>query len=292
MGAQRNAAPVIIKRKKVIIGGGHHGGAWKVAYADFVTAMMAFFLLMWLLNATTEKQRKGIADYFSPSIPLSRTSGGGDGAFGGDSIFSQEASAQNGTGAASDRPDQKMAAPGDASASVTAAKITDAAAFRTEADAIESALAALGGESMAMQNALRHITTRLTDEGLIVEIYDIEGEPLFIGESDRPTAVTEIVAEMIARVFALAVNEVAVNGHVRAKPEVLRLNPNWEMSAARAEKVRLLLEGAGLESRRMARVTGYADRRPALADPSAIGNNRIEIILLRTEARKAGPKLR
>ena len=64
MGARSNAAPVIIKRKKVVGGGGHHGGAWKVAYADFVTAMMAFFMLMWLLNATTEKQRKGIAGLF------------------------------------------------------------------------------------------------------------------------------------------------------------------------------------------------------------------------------------
>ncbi|MEO1001108.1 MAG: flagellar motor protein MotB, partial [Pseudomonadota bacterium] len=67
--AQGNDQRPIIKRKKIVAGGGHHGGAWKVAYADFVTAMMAFFLLMWLLNATTEAQRKGIADYFSPTIP-------------------------------------------------------------------------------------------------------------------------------------------------------------------------------------------------------------------------------
>ena len=85
MAAQGNAAPILIKRKKIINAGGHHGGAWKVAYADFVTAMMAFFMLMWLLNATTEKQRKGIADYFSPTIPINRVSGGGDGAFGGNS---------------------------------------------------------------------------------------------------------------------------------------------------------------------------------------------------------------
>ena len=79
MDARSNAAPVIIKRKKVVNGGGHHGGAWKVAYADFVTAMMAFFLLMWLLGATTENQRKGIADYFSPTVPINRVSGGGSG---------------------------------------------------------------------------------------------------------------------------------------------------------------------------------------------------------------------
>src|SRR6056297_3996345 len=92
-------APVIIKRKKVIVAGGHHGGAWKVAYADFVTAMMAFFLLMWLLGATNEKQRKGIADYFNPTIPIMKASGGSDGAFGGDSIFSQNSLASQGTGA-------------------------------------------------------------------------------------------------------------------------------------------------------------------------------------------------
>lgn len=91
MAAKNDNAPVIIiKRKKVVKGGGHHGGAWKIAYADFVTAMMAFFLLMWLLNATTESQRKGLADYFSPTISVYKLSGGGEGALGGDTVFSQD----------------------------------------------------------------------------------------------------------------------------------------------------------------------------------------------------------
>jgi chemotaxis protein MotB len=85
--ADKNARPIIIKREE-IVGGGHHGGAWKVAYADFVTAMMAFFLLMWLLNATTEKQRKGLADYFSPSNLFSHSSSGSGKPFGGTSPFS------------------------------------------------------------------------------------------------------------------------------------------------------------------------------------------------------------
>ena len=82
-----DARPIIIKKVKKGGGDGHHGGAWKVAYADFVTAMMAFFLLMWLLNATSEDQRKGLADYFDPSIPVSRTSAGGAGMLGGDTMF-------------------------------------------------------------------------------------------------------------------------------------------------------------------------------------------------------------
>src|SRR5210317_2038213 len=104
MAKDQTVAPVIIKRKKIIAADGHHGGAWKVAYADFVTAMMAFFMLMWLLNATTEKQRKGIADYFSPTIPINRVSGGGDGSFGGDSVFSEMTLPQNGVGASSRHP--------------------------------------------------------------------------------------------------------------------------------------------------------------------------------------------
>ena len=116
MSANANLAPVIIKRKKVVKGGGHHGGAWKVAYADFVTAMMAFFMLMWLLNATTEQQRKGLADYFSPTIPIVRISGGGNGAFGGDSIFSEMTLPQTATGASNKNPtaaDQARGATGN-----------------------------------------------------------------------------------------------------------------------------------------------------------------------------------
>ena len=90
MAATEEIRPIIIKKKKVIVGGGHHGGAWKVAYADFVTAMMAFFLLMWLLNATSEKQRKGLADYFNPALPISRTSAGGAGMLAGDTVFSED----------------------------------------------------------------------------------------------------------------------------------------------------------------------------------------------------------
>jgi len=90
MAASDEIRPIIIKRKKVIVGGGHHGGAWKVAYADFVTAMMAFFLLMWLLGATDEKQRQGLADYFNPTLAVSRTSaGGGGGMLEGKALFAE-----------------------------------------------------------------------------------------------------------------------------------------------------------------------------------------------------------
>ena len=273
MAGQGNAAPVIIKRKKVVAGGGHHGGAWKVAYADFVTAMMAFFLLMWLLNATTEKQRKGLSDYFNPTIPISRISGGGDGALGGETMFSENTRAQAGTGGTSNEK-------GAASGTVDDAMTDEGAA---EMRAVEKALLDRGGESRPMEQLLQHVITRVTDEGLVIEIYDTEDAPLFTNDTAEPTPVLLALAKLLADVLALTKNEVAVNGHLRSYPVMLRTNPVWELSAERAQRTRLLLEAAGMVAERVQRVSGYADRKPVTADSAAIRNNRLEIILLRRD---------
>ena len=281
MAGQGNAAAVIIKRKKVVQGGGHHGGAWKVAYADFVTAMMAFFMLMWLLNATTEKQRKGLADYFNPTIPVNRVSGGGNGAFGGDSVFSEDVFTQSGTGASVLRPTEDKEARGVnriAEGEGSGGAGTDAAMKK-----IEDALVARGGESMSMQRALRHVVTRVTDEGLVIELFDLDDAPLFVGDSGEPEPVLDEIMGLLAEVFGLASNQVAVQGHVRAYPITLIRNPVWTLSADRAQAVRQHLETAGLPAARMQRIAGFADRVPATSDPMAIRNNRIELILLRRD---------
>lgn len=282
MAGRNQTAPVIIKRKKVIAGGGHHGGAWKVAYADFVTAMMAFFMLMWLLNATTEKQRKGIADYFSPTIPLSRVSGGGDGSFGGESVFSEDQIAQNGTGASSLKPSQERQALGQSGID-PARDATQSGTFEERARLIEEALMGTGGESAALDNLLRHIQTRLTDEGLIVELSDLEGDPLFDPQTAAPRQIARDLAVMVAGVFRLVENGVAVDGHLAAPPEVLIDNPVWTLSSERALGMRQLLEDAGLAPSRLQRVTGHADRKPAYRNPMAVRNSRIEVILLRSD---------
>ncbi len=271
MAGQANAAPIIIKRKKVVVSGGHHGGAWKVAYADFVTAMMAFFMLMWLLNATTEKQRKGIADYFNPTIPVNRISGGGDGAFGGESIFSEQTLAQSGTGASSKKPTEQNAARGDALDVTTAHE-------KLQAD-----LKARGGESMTMQQALRHVVTKVTDEGLVIELFDLPEAKLFIGLTAEPAPVTLDIVAMVASALELTANDVAINGHVSALPVTLIDNPVWDLSSARAEALRGLLVKDGLARERPQRVSGFADRKPVTPDPTADRNNRIEIILLRSD---------
>jgi chemotaxis protein MotB len=280
MAGQTNAAPVIIKRKKIIAAGGHHGGAWKVAYADFVTAMMAFFMLMWLLNATTEKQRKGIADYFNPTIPINRISGGGDGAFFGDSVLSEQTMAQNGTGATASIPTDDQQARGEVGQEQSAGATGQ---DQNQMQQVEKALAARSGESMTMKRLLRHVVTRVTDEGLVIELFDLPDAPLFESDSAVPTGATTEIAAILAEVFSLATNEIAIAGHVRAYPVTLAVSPVWELSAARAQAIRGLVETAGLDRERMNRVTGYADREPVTADPAALRNNRIEVVLLRLD---------
>jgi chemotaxis protein MotB len=273
MAAQRNAAPILIKRKKYINGGGHHGGAWKVAYADFVTAMMAFFLLMWLLGATTERQRKGLANYFDPTIPVDRVSGGGSGLFSGETVTAPDINDQMGTGAPT-RTDMKSLSPADPQSGTD----EDEEAALREA---EAQLAALSGESMVSDRLLRHIVTRLSDEGLVIELFDTPDAALFAGESSEAEPILYELARIVAEVAALARNRIAVSGHVRAHPITLRNDPVWDKSTARAEAMRQLLVLAGLDAARLHRVTGYADRRPATADPTAPRNNRLEIVLLR-----------
>lgn len=271
----RKDRPIIIKRKKVTGGHAHHGGAWKVAYADFVTAMMAFFLLMWLLNATTEKQRKGLADFFNPTIPINRISGGGAGMFGGDSVFSEDQMVQNGSGASRMVPTDVKQARGDVGRGDTGEE--------EERRNMDDMLRARGGESMTMQRALRHVVTRVTDEGLVIEVFDLPGVPLFEGDTQIPRPVLRDIAGVLVDVLALTTNDLAVAGHVRSYPVMMRDNPVWDLSAGRAEALRGLLADTGLPQPRLSRMEGHADRDPVTANPMAVRNNRVEIILLRRD---------
>jgi len=268
MAAQGNAAPIIIKRKKVISGGGHHGGAWKVAYADFVTAMMAFFMLMWLLNATTEKQRRGIADYFTPTIAINRTSGGGNGLFSGDSTFADEALPFSGAlPVAISRRDTGSEGAED----------SETAALKM----LESELLGLGGESSVMENELQHVITKLTDEGLVIELFSLKDAPLFDAQTGQPTRLLRKLAELLVQTGRSVKNEIAVGAHVPAQPIVAADIQVWDRSAQQATIMRQLLEDAGMAAGRVQRVTGYADRDPATLDPMDIRNNRIKVIFLR-----------
>ncbi len=245
MARQKGAAgPTIMIRRVTASGeGGHHGGAWKVAYADFVTAMMAFFLLMWLLNATTEQQRAGLADYFNPTIV--RT-----------------------PGASGDGVEQL----GQDAAQTTLQEV---------AEEIDRQLRGGGGESQQLTNLLRHVVTRMTDEGLVIELGDLTEQPLFVEDTAQPQPVLSELARIIGRVLGKTRNQIAISGHVRAYPETLVSSPVWPLSHDRAHSVRGLLEASELDGQRIQRVTAYADRKSKTGNPMDPANNRIEVILLR-----------
>ena len=263
----------IIKRKKVVAGGGHHGGAWKVAYADFVTAMMAFFLLMWLLNATTEEQRKGLADYFNPSIPIHKTTGGGDGPFGGSSVTAEVTLSQTGTGATKERPSSQDQARG-------------ATGTRDKEDQVlaevEKALQALGGESEIADALLEHIRTRLTDKGLVIEIFELPDSPLFVGGNDQPTEKFVLLIGMVAKVSSMVTNDLALTSHLSAEPLKDLSYNGWKRSSDRSLTTRTVLLQSGIVAERFAEVTGKADKYPIEEDPFDVRNRRIEVILLRS----------
>ena len=279
-------APVIIKKNIIVEGGGHHGGAWKVAYADFVTAMMAFFLLMWLLNATTDKQKKGLSDYFSPAIPISKNSSGGEGQHWGDSVFAEDTLTKNGKGASLQFPTENHQAKGEMekAAEKKSTSENDKEAHIREAEHLLEQLKARGGESMAQLEKMRHVITRLTDEGLVFEIHETPEIRLFDRGTGAPTdALTSAVRALVDASHSIASN-MAINTYLAARPLIVVQNPVWEVSTDNAHKVRQEVERAGFPKDRIHRVTGYADRRPKEDNPMSIHNNRVEIIFLRDGA--------
>ncbi len=153
--------------------------------------------------------------------------------------------------------------------------------FEEMARQIQDQLTGSGAESMQLTNLLRHVVTRMTDEGLVIELTDLTDEPLFVGDSGQPSPAMRELTQILARVLGRVRNEIAIAGHVRAYPEVLLHSPVWSLSNARAHAVRNLLGDAGLNDRRIQRVTGYADRRNRSMNPMDPNNNRIEVILLR-----------
>lgn len=251
--------PIIIKRPKIVKDSGHHGGAWKVAYADFVTAMMAFFLVMWLLNATTEDQRQGLADYFNPSIPIAAVSGGGPDALDGEEVI--ESAALTTVKQSDYQNDAMMGVPDEAE--------------------VEAALEeAIRGEAGELSD---HISVRVTPEGLVVELTDRDTRPLFASGSAEPSPVLIKLTKAVALALDEIENEVKIAGHTDATPFASPLGySNWELSSDRANAARRLMKDAGLPVARIREVSGKAATVPLIEeDPLDARNRRISITLLR-----------
>ncbi|MEQ3651426.1 flagellar motor protein MotB [Hyphomonas sp.] len=276
-----NTQPIIIKRKKVVKADGHHGGAWKVAYADFVTAMMAFFLLMWLLNATTEEQRKGIADYFNPTIPISRISGGGSDGLNGSSMFTEDTYAKMGTGGTRQ---QTVDAPKDDTKSGAEANTQEIA------ENLHNLREELSQKSKRLSD---HLLIKMSPEGMVLEVIDSDSSPLFAVGSSNPTPLLEELLASISGSLDAFRNDIKLVGHTDSLQYRLNANyDNWNLSTDRANIIRKLLLEQGLMPSRLREVSGRADTDPLAPDnPSASQNRRISIIILTDQGPKGESRL-
>ena len=278
-GADGEAVRPIVVKRVTIQAAGHHGGAWKVAYADFVTAMMAFFLLLWLLGATDEEQRKGIADYFSPTLVDKKSkTAGGTGLFGGDSITAVDqypkAGGQTGTRSLT-VPMEATGGPKEG-ASVGQAGVVarDPASDRRMAAvkrAIESRLAARPD----LVQLVRQIRFTRTPDGLRIDVMDDEAFSMFrLGTTvftPRAAALMGVIADSLKG----GAQGLSVRGHT----DGLAFSPrgavnNWTLSTGRAEATRRELIRNGVSEPRFRRIEGVADREPVVRDDAADPRNR------------------
>jgi chemotaxis protein MotB len=278
--------PIIIKKIIADGHGGHHGGAWKVAYADFVTAMMAFFLLMWLLGATSEKQRKGIADYFTPTmVQMREKTAGSNGLFGGESIIDKD----NYPHRAAQTGSKSITIPKDASGGEkeggAAIRERDQRSFKKLKEALEQKIAA-NPKMKGMAKNIRFVETR---EGLRIDLVDQADFAMFKVGTDVLLPMARALIVEVSKVVQLAGNDIIVRGHTDAMPYASgQAANNWTLSSARAESTRKALADAGVSNDRFSRIEGVADREPYVPDNLYDPRNRRMSITLAWSAGAAG----
>jgi chemotaxis protein MotB len=308
----KSERPIIIKRI-IVAGGGHHGGAWKVAYADFVTAMMAFFLLLWLLGSTTEDQRKSLADYFSPSPAVTSSNSGSGGLLGGVTIsvpgslsspnaaFTSQESAPNtlvkptendgdshgagegaqgeDSGQGKDPGQQAAGAPPKPGAPPTLTpEQREKRQFDKAAEALKQALE----KSPDLQGLKNNLLVDQTPEGMRVQIVDNEGKSMFaLGSTQMNDDMRKLLTKVVQAIGPLN-NKIAIRGHTDATPFANNPQGNWDLSSQRASATLKALTAMGLPPSRLADVSGRAEVDPLFPEnPNDPRNRRISIILFK-----------
>lgn len=270
--------PIIVKKIVEDMHGGHHGGAWKVAYADFVTAMMAFFLLLWILGATTEKQRRGIADYFTPTlVEMRQKSAGSNGAFGGDSIVSKD----NYPHKAAQTGSKSLTIPKDATGGEKEGAGEQKMRDRKRFMMLRQQLVDRMKRDRRLARLQKNVRFTETREGLRIDLVDEADFAMFsLGTAALLPDARTLIGE-VAKVIEGVPNDVIVRGHTDALPYAAgRTTNNWLLSTSRAETTRQTLGDSGVPVDRFARIEGVADREPYVpADIYDPRNRRMSITL-------------
>ncbi|NML08145.1 flagellar motor protein MotB [Sphingomonas sp. G-3-2-10] len=284
-----NQPPKIIYKKIYIEGhGGHHGGAWKVAYADFVTAMMAFFLLMWLLGATNEKQRKALADYFAPTlVELKQNSAGSNGIMGGDAINAQD----NYPNKASQTGTKSLTVPvggvggkdvgtGDKGTlkDQRAMQAQDQKNFAEMTKAVQRRMQS----TPALAKLAKHVRFVPTRDGMRIDLLDDANYSMFdLGTTALVPEASTLIG-LIAETIRGTENPIMIRGHTDSLPygDPRAMN-NWMLSSGRSEATRRRLASGGVPDARFERIEGVADREPLIKEnPADPRNRRVSITLL------------
>ncbi|MGO9312443.1 MAG: OmpA family protein [Syntrophobacteraceae bacterium] len=246
---------IIIKRVKKVHGGSH-GGSWKVAYADFVTAMMAFFLLMWLLNMSSQEKRAVLALYFK-HFSLFEKSG---------KSFMHEGGI---------RPTGQ---------NLGGEEVVDTGEHQSGITNDELATKLMTGIDQNVQAGKDQVFIAITEEGIRIQIVDSQKNPIFPAGSAELTNPAKQIVRSIASILKNFPNEIAVEGHTDSSPTRSEQVSNWELSVARASTARRELEDGGIEPSRISRVVGFADRVPLFTtSPDDPRNRRISILFAKNK---------
>lgn len=290
MADEEEKQPIIVKKIKKSADG-HHGGAWKVAYADFVTAMMAFFLLMWLINATTQEQKTAISSYFDPTAAIvSDSVSGAGGLLMGQAVTAEGAMVSN-MQELVNTPEQlrNVEVPIDRGTGGQDEIAVDQEALEEERreqerfDQVEEELRQAIQETPELQELAQNLMIDQTPEGLRIQIVDQEGQAMFPSGSARMFRRMETLLTRLSGIIAKQPNKVSIRGHTDSVPFRRRDGyGNWELSTDRAHASRDVLVSGELPEQRVYDVVGKADRDPLLPeDPENARNRRISVILLK-----------
>jgi chemotaxis protein MotB len=298
MAGKDEPRPIYVKRKKVVAGG-HHGGAWKVAYADFVTAMMAFFLVMWLVASVSKEQRAAIFDYFkNPSMEQGSAPKPAPGMHGPGGASSSPINMRGGMDAPRSQPQQPAAIAGAAMMAqaqpamdgVTAARAVEVEKQeRANLDALKRDLEEAIAKSQALAPFKDQLLLDITPEGLRIQIVDAQNRAMFDrGSSQLKDYTARILAEL-APYLTTVPNNLSLSGHTDITPYAGEHGfSNWELSAERANAARRALLQGGLAEAKISRVVGLSsavlfDKK----DPASPINRRISIIVMTKKAEEA-----
>ncbi|MGZ5801966.1 MAG: flagellar motor protein MotB [Burkholderiaceae bacterium] len=280
--------PIVVKRIKKV-GGAAHGGAWKIAYADFVTAMMAFFLLMWLMGSTTKGDLQGIADYFK--TPLKVAMGGGSGSGDSSSVV---------TGGGKDltrKFGQVKNGETVAEKKTYSIKAGQEALERAEAARLKALKAQIEGViegSASLKPYSKQLLLDITSEGLRIQIVDEQNRPMFASAKAELQPYTREILQEIGRSLNEVPNKISLSGHTDATPYSSgeKGYSNWELSSDRANASRRELIAGGMDENKILRVVGLSSAVPFdKQDPFSASNRRISIIVMNKKTEESASQV-